>query len=330
MIKPFRLFLKSPLSAVSAPIFLAFLCCLASPAQAAVSPQVREIERHVLQLTNQLRQTQGKSPYRQLGDLDDVARFHSQNMAQKGFFSHRDPAGRGPSDRLRELKPLLMVGGAGENIAYNYGYKGSARDMAQRLVTQWKNSPGHYRNMMGGNTHMGSGIALRSGKVYGTQIFASPVARFVKSPPTEAQQGQPVRLELEFLGAFPKKDIYFYLKFPDKKARFYTSSGSFYTGGGPITPRWEKGKRFSLELPTDKGLGLYRLNVGRNGRFSPSPYSLNVRAAQTSRATEGNTEARHAWGSEYEIAGPHPVPAPYFAVSQIPKQRFAVFSSSIR
>lgn len=72
------------------------------------------------------------------GDVAEVARDHSQDMIDRGFFAHTNPDGDSPADRLR---------GAGidyrrmaENIAQGYG---SGPD----VLRAWLDSSGHRANI---------------------------------------------------------------------------------------------------------------------------------------------------------------------------------------
>lgn len=52
-----------------------------------------------------------------------------------------------------------------ENVAYG-------ANTAQEVVTLWKNSPGHRRNMLGNFKYIGIGTATDSkGQIYYTEIF---------------------------------------------------------------------------------------------------------------------------------------------------------------
>ena len=69
----------------------------------------------------------------------DVARAHSQDMQDRGFFSHTNPDGDSPWDRLAD-GDVTWNGPAGENIAQTPGGPDSALGL-------WLNSPGHRANI---------------------------------------------------------------------------------------------------------------------------------------------------------------------------------------
>ena len=69
----------------------------------------------------------------------DVAHAHSQDMQDRGFFSHTNPDDESPWDRLAE-GGVTWNGPAGENIAQTPGGAESALQL-------WLNSPGHRANI---------------------------------------------------------------------------------------------------------------------------------------------------------------------------------------
>ena len=68
-----------------------------------------------------------------------IASSHSADMGSRNFFSHTDPDGKGPFERLQESKVVFSA--AAENIAL--GAK-----TGREVYDTWLNSPGHRRNML--------------------------------------------------------------------------------------------------------------------------------------------------------------------------------------
>jgi hypothetical protein len=68
---------------------------------------------------------------------------------------------------------------SGENALYNYSAIGStieeiAKEIARSSFSQWKNSPGHNKNMLGQSHGMhGAAFIIGENKVWGTDLFAS-------------------------------------------------------------------------------------------------------------------------------------------------------------
>jgi uncharacterized protein YkwD len=90
----------------------------------------------------------------------DVGYDHSQDMQDRGFFSHTNPDGESPWDRLAE-GGVTWNGPAGENIAMTGGGAESALQL-------WLNSPGHRANIENcAFSHHGVGL---SGS-YWTHVF---------------------------------------------------------------------------------------------------------------------------------------------------------------
>lgn len=80
------------------------------------------------------------------------SRWHAQDMIDKGYFSHTEPNGRSFSTRANSFG----YGAHAENIA-------AGNVSASGTFCQWKNSPGHNSNMLGGHVTMGIGNALGGG-----------------------------------------------------------------------------------------------------------------------------------------------------------------------
>jgi len=139
-------------------------------------------------MTNEIRVKNGLKPLDYSEELEIAAWHHSKLMAEKKFFSHtnsldstrRTPTARGKLAGI--TNPSLA-----ENIAENFGitYRAGATiyprniangefsytsngpiipfhtylSLAESLVTQWMNSPGHRRNILSGSAlQMGCGV----------------------------------------------------------------------------------------------------------------------------------------------------------------------------
>lgn len=68
----------------------------------------------------------------------DVAQGHSQDMVDRDFFSHENPDGASPFDRLRSAG--IDFSRAAENIAYGY-------PTAEDVLAAWLDSAGHRANI---------------------------------------------------------------------------------------------------------------------------------------------------------------------------------------
>ncbi|GAA0382625.1 SafA/ExsA family spore coat assembly protein [Bacillus horti] len=130
-----------------------------------VIDRIKAIEHDVIQLCNQERAKHGLAPLRADWELSRVARHKSQDMRDKGYFSHQSPTYGSPFDMMRAYG--ITYRAAGENIAMG-------QRTAQQVVQGWMNSQGHRQNILSQNyTHIGVGFVEGSSGPYWTQLFLS-------------------------------------------------------------------------------------------------------------------------------------------------------------
>lgn len=124
------------------------------------------IEQEVFRLVNEVRAQYGLSALSWANDLANVARAHSRDMINRNFFSHTNPDGYSPFDRLRNNGISYRT--AAENIAYG-------QRTAQAVMDAWMNSSGHRANILNANVkEIGVGAATSSsGTIYWTQLFVA-------------------------------------------------------------------------------------------------------------------------------------------------------------
>jgi uncharacterized protein YkwD len=92
-----------------------------------------------------------------------VARAHSRDMFEEGYFSHTSPDGRSLKDRLQAH--ALKYSSAGENIAWG-------QETGRAVLEAWLRSKGHRKNIEGRDfTHHG---VAKVGP-YWTHIFFRPM-----------------------------------------------------------------------------------------------------------------------------------------------------------
>ena len=163
-----------------------------------------EIEKWVIEFTNEERVSAGLQPLRHDTAISDIARSHSEDMARLGLMSH-DIGGKDPTDRALgagyDCRAYLPDGsytyGLSENI-FNYprirewliwpngGRQVSkalgTEEMAVALVQGWMDSPGHRENILDRDARrIGVGIAIQemseygyvSETIYATQNFSA-------------------------------------------------------------------------------------------------------------------------------------------------------------
>ncbi len=121
------------------------------------NPKVCEkSENKMLELVNLERTTRGFKPLVMDEKLRDVARNHSTDMFQKGYFAHNTPEGLTPFDRMDKAGIVYMQ--AGENLALAPDV-----DIAHNGLM---NSPGHKANILTPDFQK-VGIGCMSGGMYG-------------------------------------------------------------------------------------------------------------------------------------------------------------------
>lgn len=122
---------------------------------------VTSYEAEVIRLVNEIRVQNGLSKFTTNWELSRVARYKSQDMKDKNYFSHQSPTYGSPFDMIKHFGISYKT--AGENIAYGYS-------TAKAVVDGWMNSPGHRANILNGAfTQIGVGY-VQSGH-YCTQMF---------------------------------------------------------------------------------------------------------------------------------------------------------------
>lgn len=122
---------------------------------------VSAYESEVVRLVNEIRVEKGLKPLSMDWQLSRVARYKSQDMRDRDYFSHSSPTYGSPFDMMKSFG--ISYKSAGENIAKGYS-------TPRAVVDAWMNSPGHRANILNSSyTHIGVGY-VQSGN-YWTQMF---------------------------------------------------------------------------------------------------------------------------------------------------------------
>lgn len=122
---------------------------------------VRAYEKEVIRLVNEIRAQYGLNALTENWELSRVARYKSQDMRDRGYFSHTSPTYGSPFDMMKAFG--LSYRSAGENIAYGYR-------TPEAVVKAWMNSSGHRENILSAKyTQIGVGY-VQNGN-YCTQMF---------------------------------------------------------------------------------------------------------------------------------------------------------------
>lgn len=124
-------------------------------------------ETECIRLINVERTNRGLAALQAHWELSRVARYKSQDMIDKNYFSHTSPTYGSPFTMMQSFG--LKFSAAAENIAYG-------QRTAQEVVNAWMNSAGHRANILSQSyTHTGVGAAKKSnGTLYWTQMFMRP------------------------------------------------------------------------------------------------------------------------------------------------------------
>ncbi|KAJ2341234.1 hypothetical protein IWW50_006549 [Coemansia erecta] len=115
--------------------------------------------QQMLQQVNAIRAEVGKPALTIDQRLNSMAQAHSNYQSSVSTMTHSDPTGS-LGDRCSDYG--IDWRGVAENVAWNY-------PDVTAVVTGWKNSPGHYENMVGNYNAVGFGVT----NLYWTQDFAS-------------------------------------------------------------------------------------------------------------------------------------------------------------
>ena len=118
-------------------------------------------ESEVIRLVNEVRRKNGLHPLSANWELSRVARYKSQDMRDRGYFSHTSPTYGSPFQMITAFG--LSYRTAGENIARGYA-------SPQAVVDGWMNSSGHRANILNAS-YTQIGVGYVSGGNYWTQLF---------------------------------------------------------------------------------------------------------------------------------------------------------------
>ena len=122
-------------------------------------------EEAMIALVNKERNAAGFSTLTFDSKLREVARFHSEDMFKRGYFSHYSPEGKSVADRAEQFNINYTV--IGENLAY-----APSLELAHKGLM---NSPGHKANILSPDFNK-IGIGILDGGIYGkmfTQVFSN-------------------------------------------------------------------------------------------------------------------------------------------------------------
>ena len=162
-----RRHLLGRLAALPAALGLGFFMERESVAAGGYSPDKQE--RAFLDLINAYRRKNGAGKLTLQNQLGAAAEHHSQDMANKNYFSHKLANGDSPEENIERFG-YTNWSYVGENIAAGY-------ETAKAVMKAWKSSREHDRNMRNKHfTEIGIGRAYNKNSKYGwywTTTFGS-------------------------------------------------------------------------------------------------------------------------------------------------------------
>ena len=122
---------------------------------------VTQYEQEVIRLVNEIRVQNGLSALTYNWELSRVARYKSQDMVDRRYFSHTSPTYGTPFQMIKAFG--LSFRTAGENIAYG-------QRTPQAVVNAWMNSSGHRANILS-SSYTQIGVGYVANGHYWTQLF---------------------------------------------------------------------------------------------------------------------------------------------------------------
>lgn len=122
---------------------------------------IQAFETEVIRLCNSARSQNGLGQFASNWELSRVARYKSQDMHDKGYFSHTSPTYGSPFAMMNTFGISYRT--AGENIAMG-------QRTAQDVFNAWMNSPGHRANILNGAFKQ-IGVGYVADGNYWTQMF---------------------------------------------------------------------------------------------------------------------------------------------------------------
>lgn len=146
---------------------------------AALVPDLPQVEQHIVEMTNQVRQEQKLPALKINAMLAKAARAFAQNVAKSGKFSHTAD-GRTPAQRAESVgyKHCEIA----ENLAMDQDSGGfDTGALALQAIAGWMNSPPHRANILRASvSEIGVGVARAPGpkpKFISVELFGKPASR---------------------------------------------------------------------------------------------------------------------------------------------------------
>lgn len=148
---------------------------------AALVPDLPQVEKHIVEMTNQVRQEKNLPPLKVDAMLARAARAFAQKVATSGKFSHTAD-GRTPAQRAESVgyKHCDIA----ENLAMDENIGGfDTGALALQAIAGWMNSPPHRANILRSTvSEIGVGVARAPGakpKFISVELFGQPASKIL-------------------------------------------------------------------------------------------------------------------------------------------------------
>ena len=145
-------------------LFVSLLCSILFVSLTSFVPgKNTNLVQDVLSQTNQFRKSKGLTKLIMRNELNAIAQQHSANMASgRVAFGHNGFAKR----NAMAGAIISQLNSFAENVAYG-------ATSGNQVVSLWKSSSGHRRNMLGHYKYTGIGTAKdKHGQIFYTEVFA--------------------------------------------------------------------------------------------------------------------------------------------------------------
>jgi uncharacterized protein YkwD len=144
----------------------------------------KQTEKEIHRLVNIERKKYGLPTLSYDTKLSNIAKSHSEDMFEKGYFSHTTLEGKSPTDRgiskgyhcRIDVSSTRYYEGIAENIfklqKSSISFWESPESIAENAVSGWMNSPGHKKNILSDISQKeGIGVKIGIFDIYVTQNF---------------------------------------------------------------------------------------------------------------------------------------------------------------
>jgi uncharacterized protein YkwD len=154
---------------------------LAQSSTAKQEPNLSQAESIIISQTNHFRQSHGLTPVSKNKHLTAAAEYFAHYRARTNKYGHTAD-GQQPSDRARNHGYNYCI--IAENIAYQNSSAGFAtKQLAERFVKGWEQSPEHRKNMLTPLV-IDLGVAVahssKSGAYFAVQMFGRPESKAIE------------------------------------------------------------------------------------------------------------------------------------------------------